>query len=237
MENNKEIETLDIDIDDLFKDPEESSQLAEEQPSEPERKNEDMTKAVSERINTVKKNTISETETRIAKELGYESYEEMRKANEKKMLKDAGLDENDTELMAAIDKLVEKRFSEDPRMKKIEAYEEDEKNKFVKDQLKEINELTGGKFTSIDELPKETLDMWGKIGNLKQAYLATQGSELLVKARAAKNSGTLSHLANGGSGSSGSKQRPLTEEEKDIYRMVMPEITDEELSKISKDIE
>ena len=228
-------ETLDIDIDDLFKDPEESSPT--EQEEKPTSNNEDMTKAVSDRINTVKKNTVSETEARIAKELGFDSYEDLRKANEKKLLKDAGYDENDEKLGEIVNKLVEARLNNDPRIKKVEAYEEDEKTKFVKSQLEEINEITGGKFTSIDELPQETRDLWGKIGNLKQAYLATQGADLLIKAKAAKSNGTLDHLANGGSGSSGAKTRALTESEKDIYRMVMPEITDEELSKIRKDVE
>lgn len=232
--NEKENETLDIDIDDLFKDPE-GSQPDEEKEEKPSQPNEEMTKAVSERINTVRKKAESETEERVAKELGYDSYEAMRKANENKLLKSAGIDETDEELMAAINKIVEQRINDNPRMKKLAEIEEDEKNKFVKAQLKEINEMTGNKFTSIDELPKETLDMWGKIGNLSQAYFATQGASLLNKSRAEKSNGSLSHLANGGSGSSGTKMRPLTEEEKDIYRMVMPDISDDELSKIMKE--
>ena len=170
--NEKENETLDIDIDDLFKDPE-GSQPDEEKEEKPSQPNEEMTKAVSERINTVRKKAESETEERVAKELGYDSYEAMRKANENKLLKSAGIDETDEELMAAINKIVEQRINDNPRMKKLAEIEEDEKNKFVKAQLKEINEMTGNKFTSIDELPKETLDMWGKIGNLSQAYFAT----------------------------------------------------------------
>jgi DNA-binding MurR/RpiR family transcriptional regulator len=126
-------ETLDIDIDDLFKDPEESSPT--EQEEKPTSNNEDMTKAVSDRINTVKKNTVSETEARIAKELGFDSYEDLRKANEKKLLKDAGYDENDEKLGEIVNKLVEARLNNDPRIKKVEAYEEDEKTKFVKSQL------------------------------------------------------------------------------------------------------
>ena len=121
MENNNNETTLDINIDDLFNDPDETTQTdKQEEKSNPQ--NEEMTKAVSERINTVRKKTESETENRVAKELGYESYEDLRKANEKKLLKDAGLDENDTELMSVLEKVVEKRISEDPRMKKLEEY-------------------------------------------------------------------------------------------------------------------
>ena len=67
-DNNNE---LNISIDDLFKDPEPEVQPREETSEESQP---NMTKAVSERINTVRRKTEVETQDRIAKELGYSNY-------------------------------------------------------------------------------------------------------------------------------------------------------------------
>lgn len=228
MEEN---ETLDFTVDDLFKD--DSTTLpndtvdTEDTPAV----DEDvlMTKAVSERINSVKRKTENETQDKIAKELGYADYTELQRANEKKLLRDAGLDEE--EISGVVNKLLEQRLANDPRMKKLEEYEAIEKNHFVNSQIEEINKLTGSKYTSVDQLPKDTLKVWELTGNLKQAYLATQGEALLTKKQAVKENGSLNHLASSANGGSSQKTRALTEDEKAIWRSVIPDITDDELSK------
>ena len=194
-----------------------------------------MTKAMSERINTVKRKTETETRESVAKELGYASYEEMLKAKEAKTIKDAGYDAED--INELVNSLLEQRLKADPRLKKLEEYEARDKANFVNTQLAEVNKLAGTNYNSLDELPQETLDVWQKTGNLKQAYLATQG-ESLLKARASKpNNGSTSHLANPGASSLDKHQRALTEEEKDIYRSVLGDmITEDELSKMTTDI-
>lgn len=234
----EEKETLDFTVDDLFKDDSDLIKSQEDVKSNDNQSvDEDilMTKAVSERINSVKKKTETETQDKIAKELGYADYTELQKANEKKLLRDAGLDEED--ISGVVDKLLEQRLANDPRMKKLEEYEAIEKNNFVNSQLKEINALTGNNFTSVDQLPKETLKVWELTGNLKQAFLATQGEALLTKKQAARQNGSLSHLATSVNGSPTQKVRPLTEDEKAIWRSVMPDITDEELSKKTMNVD
>lgn len=229
-QNNEDtLSTLDINVDDLFKDPEDLEPQDQEQDEQQPENDNIMTKAVSERINTVRRKTENETQEKIAKELGYQSYADLQKANEQKILKDAGLDEE--ELTSVVEQLVQKRLASDPRLKKLEEYEAIERNKFVESQLKEINKLAGSNYTSIQQLPKETLQVWEKTGDLKQAYLATQGEALLTKSHNNSKSGSLTHLANPGNSSLHTKSRPLTEEEKAIWRSVMPDITDEELSK------
>lgn len=231
-------ETLNFDIDDLFKDPE------EEKPQEPksddankDNKNEasDITKGVSKRINEVRAATEKETRDAVAKEAGYENYEALQKAKEKQILKDAGL--NDEDIEPVVQKLLNKRLAEDPRMKKLEEFEAREKANFVKEQLKEINKFAGTGYKDVSELPQEVISMWEKTGNLKQAYLAIQGENLIGKNIAGKQNGTLSHLANPGSVGTSAKERPLTEAEKDMWRMVIPDITDDELSKKTMPIE
>ena len=219
------MDDLEINIDDLF-----NSQVEDEEiPEDKHEQDNTMTKAVSERINTVRKQTETDTQEKIAKELGFDSYEDLKKAKEQKMFEDAGIDADDERQKALVDKLVDERLAADPRIKKVEEFEKAEKARFVSSQLKEIEGMTGEKYTSVDDLPKEVLDMWGKIGNLKQAFLAVKGEEIL--ARPAKNVSSFTHLGDMGSGSLGTKARALTEEEKRLYRMVNPDITEEELSK------
>lgn len=225
MDKN-ENEVLNFSIDDLFKDPEEQApQDDEKSTQEPS----EMTKSMSNRINEVRAKTERETRDAMAKELGYENYMALQKANERQVLKEAGL--NDEDIEPIVQKLVDKRFAEDPRMKRLEELEAKEKASFVKDQLKEINKFAGTNYKDIKDLPAEVLSMWEKTGNLKQAFLATEGETIITKSLAGNRNGSLSHLANPGSSGTGLKERPLTEEEKAIWRMTIPDITDEELSK------
>lgn len=224
---------LEINIDDLFKD-EEPETTSEQESETQEDAQEDMrmpdTKAVSKRINEVRAKTERDTRESVAKQLGYESYEAMMKESEKKVIKEAGLDEEDVE--SVVSKIVEQRFANDPRLKKLEDYEAREKQMFVTSQLSEVNKLSGKNYTAIDQLPEDTLKLWEQIGDLKKAYLATQGEELLRGKRAATPSDT-KHLSDSSQSAnpSGSGTRKLTEDEKKLYKRINPYITDEELSK------
>lgn len=231
MEDEKEV--LELNVDDLFRDPDEQ-QDPEPTSEEPSTSSTPETKAVSKRINEVRHKTEAETQERIAKELGYENYNALKAARERKVMDEAGLDEET--VAPVVEKLIQQRLADDPRMKKLAQYEEREKAEFVKTQLGEINKLTGQKFTSLDQLPADTLAMWEKTGNLKQAYLATQGEELLAKGIRHEEQGTLRHLADTSSNGTGTRTRALTEDEKKIWRSIMPDITEEELSKKTTNI-
>jgi len=230
-EDNQEIE---LNIDELFNEPDEEESEEEVDNSSKEENDKITTEAVSKRINEVRQKTEKETRDNIAKELGYKDYYDMQKHNEKKILNDAGYDENDENLNDAIDKVVERRLANDPRFKKLEEYENREKAKFVSDQLKAINDLIGveNKYTNVDQLPKDVLSLWEKTGNLKQAYLAVEGESLIAKKNTQKSKDSFSHLANNVSSSSTTKVRGLTEEEKNMYRAIMGSyISEEELNK------
>lgn len=221
----------DFNIEDLFKDDtdEEVNQEPTQDATSNEETNDSMTKAVSERINSVRKKTETETEERIAKELGYASYADMLKDKESKLMKEAGLDEEETSNL--VNKLVEQRLANDPRLKKLEEIEKREKNDFVTSQLKDISKIAGTTFTSIEQLDKEVLSLWEKTGNLKQAYLAVKAEEIIAK-KQNKNTDSLDHLAGTSNGASSSKKvRALTADEKDIWRSIIPDITEEELNK------
>lgn len=243
MENEEKDDTMNFNIDDLFKDKLDEENQGDTEDNSDKDTNTDSsaditTEAVSKRINEVKRKTESETQDRIAKELGYASYKDMQDAKKNEKLRDAGLDTEDKELMAVIDKIVEERLSNDPRIKKVDDYEARQKQKFVDAQLEQINTFAGSNYTSIDQLPKDTLAMWEKTGNLKQAYLATHGEELLTKKSSSHNKGSLTHLADNGSSNSGKKARYLTDEEKDIYRSVLGDyVNEDDLAKRTRSID
>ena len=231
---------LDISIDDLFNN-DEDSQTSDEQSNESEEssdnssnsEDDDMTDRVRHRINDVRRKTERDTQERIAKDLGYESYSEMLKAKESNLIREHGYDEDDiNELLTP---LLEARLAADPRFKKLEEIEQREQQNYITEQLKAINKLSGNKFKSVEDLPEATRNLWAKGVELEDAYIATAGKELLTKNAANVQKGSLSHLAPTSS-NGGTKKRGLTEYEKQMYRSIMPDITEEELNSKTIDI-
>lgn len=216
----KDDKIVDLDIDDLFKDPVGDS-------STPQLTPEQMTKAMTDRINEVKSKTEKETMEKIAKDLGFNSYEELQKAKENEIIETHGYDPKDIE--AVIEPLLAKRLADDPRLQKLAEYEARERDAYIQSQLAEINKATGQKL-KIEDLSKETLDLWGKGLELEQAYYATQGKTIMNRVVSHLQQGTLTHLAPG-AGAGNVKTRTLTAEEKALWRSINPDITEEELSK------
>lgn len=219
-EDPKDDKIVDLDIDDLFKDTVEDS-------STPQLAPEQMTKAMTDRINEVKSKTERETMEKIAKDLGFNSYEELQKAKENELIENHGYNPQDIE--AVIEPLLAKRLADDPRLQKLAEYEARERDAYIQSQLAEINKVTGQQL-KMDDLPKETLELWGKGLDLEQAYYATQGKTIMNKVVSHLQQGSLNHLAPG-AGAGNIKTRALTAEEKALWRSIDPSITDEELSK------
>ena len=98
--------------------------------------------------------------------------------------------------------------------------------------MAEITTLTGGEITKLSQLPKEVIDLWKKKGSLKSAYMELEGEKLISKIRGEQSKGSTSHLANPG-GTSGipDNKRFLTAEEKQLWKLFRPSITEEELNK------
>jgi len=230
-------ETLDLDIDSLFKDPEDSQPPDKESTDNADKnegglKDSDLTKNMSKRINQVREETEKSVLERVAKENGFESYTAMRKASEDKIVKDHGFDPKD--VSEVLGKMLEQRLADDPRIKRLNDYEAREKEAYIKEQVAEINKVTGQKLTP-DQLPKEAIDLWGKGVDLSQAYFATQGKSLITKGINNAQNGTMNHLAPHSSNNT-PKTRGLNDEEKDMYRFINPDITEKELSEKTVEI-
>jgi hypothetical protein len=76
------------------------------------------------------------------------------------------------------------------------------------------------------------VERWAQTGSLRTAYLELEGVNLINKIRSGQNKGTTSHMQFAGSAApNNSKQRPLNEKEKQMWRYFNPGISEEELNK------
>ena len=93
--------------------------------------------------------------------------------------------------------------------------------------------MTDGKITKLDQLPKEVIDVWKQTGDLKKAYLQVEGENLILAARRAQSQGSVNHMATPQSGTSQipTDRRLLTEDEKRVWKLFNPQMTEEELNK------
>jgi hypothetical protein len=202
--------------------------------------NEIITRAVAKRLKDVATKAIQKEREEIAKREGYESYEAWQKAKEANMLKEKGLDPD--EVTPVVEEIIQKRLAEDPRLKELEEFRQQKIQEWGRKELAELTALTGGKITKIEDVPKNVIDLWKTEGSLKAAYLKIEGEKLIKQMQAnmmgGQTKGSTSHL-NSPSGtpitSSNINKRPLTQEEKEVYKLFNPYVTDEELNKMLKD--
>lgn len=199
-----------------------------EQPTpEPKKEETDVTqtKAFAKRL----KESTDKAKDEVAREAGYESYQDMLDKRQKKMLEDKGLDPE--EVTPIVEELVKQRLDNDPRIKELSKYREQQIKEFGRKELEEITKLTGGKVTQLKQLPKEVLDRWRETGSLKSAYLELKGEELILEARRAATQPTTDHMnLPGGNPTIPSDKRHLTAEEKKAWKVFFPNMTEKELN-------
>lgn len=188
------------------------------------------TKAFANRLKEEKEKAKKEARDEIAAALGYESFEALQKEKENKLLEDKGLDPE--QVNPIVEELVKQRLDNDPRLKELEEIKKQRVLDFAEKELKEISNLTGEQYTSLEQLPKDVIEDWRKSGSLKSSYIKLHGEELIVKARKSQLKGGTSHLQDtAGSPPAPSDTRPMTDKEKAIYKFFNPNVSEEELSK------
>lgn len=221
------------ELEALFEEDVEQTPPAAEDNTEPdqsENKDVSQTKAFAKRLAEEKAKVVNEERENIAKSLGYTSFEELQKTREKKLYEEKGLDPE--EVSPIVDELVKQRLDNDPRMKELERFRAKEIEDFGKKELAEITKLTGGEITRLDQLPSDVIDLWKKKGSLKAAYLELKGEELILKVRSEQSKGSTAHLNQlSGNKAPSTEKRPLTAEEKRLWKLFNPSMTDEELNK------
>ena len=206
------------------------------EPTEPtEPSTVDTTKAFAKRLKESTDKVRLEERDAIAKSLGYLSYDDLQHKQEAKLLEDNGL--NTEDVTPIVEELVKKRLDNDPRMKELSALRELQIKEYGKRELEELSKLTNGEISKFEQLPKEVVDLWKTKGSLKAAYIELKGEELIIKARAEQSRGTTDHLANPtGKSPTNHKVRLLTPEEKSVWKLFNPNISDDDLNKKTTEI-
>lgn len=192
------------------------------------------TQAFATRLKESTAKAVNEERESIAKSLGFNSYEELMKSKETKIIEEKGLDPE--QVNPVIDEIVKKRIESDPRIAELEEFRKQKIEEFGRKELAEITKLTGGEITSLAQLSPEVLNLWKTKGSLKSAYMELEGEKLITKMRSEQSKGTTAHLntPNGSNAGDGNK-RFLTDDEKRAWLIFNPGTSQDELNKITVD--
>lgn len=192
--------------------------------------NVEQTKAFAKRLRESTEKARTEERESIAKSFGYESYDAMVKARQNTLITEKGLDPED--VSPIVEELVKQRLNDDPRMKELESFRKQSLAEYGKNELAEITKLTGGQITRFDQLPKNVIESWKQKGSLVAAYMELEGANLVNRIRSEQSKGTTNHMSTPGANTPPpSNTRPLNDEEKRMWKLFNPGITDEELNK------
>lgn len=223
------------ELDNLFDEANsEVSPTSQNGDTSPEPNKVEETKRVSERIKTVKAETELETRDNVAKELGYESYKDMLEKRNRKELEEKGYDPNDVEPL--IQQKAQELLKSDPSYKLLRELEEQKLINKANAELLEIQKFNPS-IKTLDDLSDSVFELAKTTGSLKRAYLALEGDKLIIAQKSKQSAGNTSHLITpSGNPGADNTVRPLTKEERAIYKKFNPEMTDEQLNKITKKI-
>lgn len=195
------------------------------------------TQAFAHRLKSATTKARNEERESIAKSFGYDSFAEMQKAREQSVLREKGYDPED--VAPIIEQLVKQRIAEDPRLKE---FEQSRRETWAQEELAKLKELTGGKISKLEDVPEDVLELWKTKGSLKGAYIELHGETLIREMQAGiageQSKGSTSHLntpRGTPAASLNSNKRPFTKQERDVYKLFNPDVTEEELSKMMKD--
>lgn len=211
------------------------------QPTEPNKEESiEKTQAFANRLKDATTKARNEERENIAKELGHASFKEMQEANMAKLLKDKGLDPD--EVAPMIEELLQKRLAEDPRLKELEEFRQKKIEEWAVKELVELKNLTKGKISKMEDVPKNVIELWKKKGSLKAAFLELEGEKLIREIQtsiASEQSKSSTNHLNSPQGlppvDLNADKRPLTQKEKDIYKLFNPSATEDKLNKMLKD--
>jgi hypothetical protein len=164
----------------------------------------------------------------------------MQQKREAQLLEEKGL--NPEEVSPVVEQIVQQRLAEDPRLKELDNYKQERVTAWAKKELVELGELTQGRITKMEDVPKDVIELWKTKGSLKGAYLELHGEKLIREIQTGiangQNRSTTSHMTSpqgAPAPASNSNKRPFTQKEREVYKLFNPDITDEQLSKMYKE--
>lgn len=198
-------------------------------PTEPETdKTVNSTKAYSERLNKDRERIRSEERDGIAKSFGYENWAEYLDAQTNNSLLEKGLDPEQ------IKPLIKDAIKNDPDyMEAMRIKQEKEKLEatiWANDELKRLNEKFGLSFKKVEDLGKETIDLWNSGMSLDKAYAANHYEDIRNSAirRAKEINDGKSHLTDTNAGNQVAV-KTISSEQMRVFKALNPRASEEQI--------
>lgn len=188
----------------------------EQQPTSPV---ETETQAFARRLKEEKAKARLEARQEIAESFGYSTWQEYADAQTNNKILDKGMDPDS--VRDILKDLIYTNPEYVEAMKYKQEKEELEKEIFASNSIKKLNETYGTNYKSINELDKETVDMWNKGMTLEKAYAANNIQSLIdlaVKKTVASRDNGKSHLTNINGSSEEVKVRQVSQAELNVAK-------------------
>lgn len=202
---------VDALIDKILSDGEEDD-VDKEHEEEAPKKDPKFTKQFSKRLN--------EEREKIAKQLGFNSYDELIKDKTRKTISDAGYDPDDEDFKKAVEAAVKERLETDPELiqqrKLLEELKAKEAQLWEKEQLSALEKEYGIKVKSIADLDAKTKELMAKGLDLTDAYYIANKNKLKQKQPTGKEH--LNPETGAGGKSEGGTKNVVTQTDIDNYR-------------------
>lgn len=195
------------------------------------------TQAFSKRLNEATKKAraeaAAETRQNIAESFGYDSWEAYLQAQQSTAISNKGYEPDE------VIPLIKEAMKSDPdyieAMKYKAEKEELEKTLWAQNALTDLNNTYGTDFKSVNELDKDTVELWNKGVDLKKAYAANNMDSIInskIAQAKSKQSGK-EHLTETKSGAQGEVYN-VSGEELRIFKLFNPGVTDDEIREFVK---
>lgn len=196
----------------------EENTVEEAQPTSPVEQV-DQTKAFAKRLKEeTEKVRLAERES-IAKQFGYESWQEYADAQTNNKLLDKGLDPD------SVRPVLKDLIRDDPEYQEAMKYKAEkealEKEIFASNSIKALNEKFGTAYSSVNELDPETIKMWNEGTPLEKAFAANNWETIrdaAVKKASSKDNGK-SHLKQATGSSQPTNTREIGTDELNVFKM------------------
>lgn len=200
---------------------EDQEDVVEKEPASPAGKDE--TKAFSERLKKEKE--------KLAKQLGYDSWEDALEKRTNTALLDQGIDPD------TVKPILKDLLKNDPDYIAAMEYKKDkeelEKKLWAETELKKLNDKFGLSISDINQLDKAVIDLWNGGLTLEKAYAAEHYEELRNAAarRGANKQSGKDHLTDPSKGGGADKVKRATAEEIRMFKKFNPGVSDDEIHK------
>lgn len=163
------------------------------QPVSPTEDDIDQTKAYSERLKKDRAKIQQETLDNLARDLGYDNNADMMEHMRTQELIKAGIDPD------VIRPIIKDYVQKDPEYleakRLLKEREQTEKDAWAKQEIERVNKKFGTEFASVDDLPKNVVDLWNKGVSLEKAYVAENVDAVIEKERKKVSITGKEHLA------------------------------------------